>query len=147
MRLAVAVLLDPQGRTLLLRNGQQPNAELFSRMWQFPAVGVASAAEAEAALTCHLRESLGLASGQPHALPAARHTVTYRAITLLPYLLPLAALPDTLANGASAAMEIACVPLVEVQRLPASSATRKIARAAQHNAQLSLAFPASPAIG
>ncbi|MGH9773437.1 MAG: A/G-specific adenine glycosylase [Candidatus Acidiferrales bacterium] len=56
------------------------------------------------------------------ALPSFRHSVTYRKVALLPFLLRVSQLPRA-ARGK-------IVPLAEISRLPVSSATRKIAAAA-----------------
>ena len=40
VRIAAAILRDPQGRTLLVKNPGAHDHVLFSRMWQFPAVEV-----------------------------------------------------------------------------------------------------------
>jgi len=125
VRLAAAVLLDPQRRTLLVRPNDGDG--LFSRMWQFPALH-ATAKGAENALRRHLRDTLGIESAECLALPPARHTVTFRRITLLPFLVPVETLPAPWAPG-DARGESAQLPLEEVESRPASSATRKIARA------------------
>jgi len=51
-----------------------------------------------------------------------RHTVTYRAITVLPFLIDVKKLP--LITGAKQ------VPLRDISSLPVSNLTRKVARAA-----------------
>jgi hypothetical protein len=59
------------------------------------------------------------------ALPGASHSVTYRQVTLLPFLARVDRLPRK--PGARA------IPLSKIQGIPISSATRKIAAAAlQH---------------
>jgi len=130
---AAAVLLDPRGRTLLIKPetgaARDGTSGLFSRMWQFPAVRSSRRAQEE--LARHLRESLPLDSALRESatlaraltpLPAARHRVTYREITLAPFLLRTERLPEL--PGA------ATPPLAEFGRLPVSNATRKIAGAA-----------------
>jgi len=123
MEIAAAVLLDPRGRTLLVRDPGAHDDVLFSRMWQFPAVAVASDAEAE--LAAHVRATTGVdcTNGtRLQRLETARHGVTFRDITLLPFLAHVAALP--------------CLPrsrivaLGSIAQLQISSATRKIAAAA-----------------
>ncbi|HXC30973.1 MAG TPA: A/G-specific adenine glycosylase [Verrucomicrobiae bacterium] len=121
LTLAAAVLLDPQGRTLLVRN---PNGDgaLFSRMWQFPAVET-NGAEPAMALDHHLQERYGVRLSAGHRpLKAARHSVTFRSINLQPYLVPIARLPQI--GGAQV------IPLTQIRRLPISNATQKIAKAA-----------------
>jgi len=121
LTLAAAVLLDRQGRTLLVRN---PNGDgaLFSRMWQFPAVET-NGAEPAMALDHHLQERYGVRLSAGHRpLKAARHSVTFRSINLQPYLVPIARLPQI--GGAQV------IPLTQIRRLPISNATQKIAKAA-----------------
>jgi A/G-specific adenine glycosylase len=116
--LAAAVLLDPQGRTLLVR---QPDGDgaLFSRMWQFPAVE-AGEMKAATALGAHLRKKFSTAPETSLTpLATARHTVTFRNVRLEPYLVRVAQLPRT--TGAR------IVALGQIRRLPISNATRKIA--------------------
>ncbi len=124
MRIAAAVLLDPRGRTFLVRNGgaNSDNAAdaLFSRMWQFPAVKVSRHARKE--LQTHLDSSLGLNAEALVSLPPARHTVTFRQITLAPYLVRVESFP--VLNGARTPL------LARLDQLAVSNATRKIAAAA-----------------
>jgi A/G-specific adenine glycosylase len=133
--LAAAVLLDPQGRTLLLpppgTNGKHATHEtvlpLLSKMWHFPTIAVDKDALDE------LRGFLGsllplarTARTMPlEALAKARHAVTYRAITLLPYRLLVAKLPDI-----REAKLISLSDLVSPSAFAVSNLTRKIARAA-----------------
>jgi A/G-specific adenine glycosylase len=146
VQLAAAVLLDSKGRTLLVQPKDNPRGVLFSRMWQFPAVEVAEDAETE--LRRHLHETYGLATAGLIALRPARHAVTFRDITLLPYLLPVVELPRGLRQAVKGKQSdgvgtgaVASVPLAEVERWPTSSATRKIARAAGAGGQPALPFP------
>jgi A/G-specific adenine glycosylase len=125
VRIAAAVLRDPRGRTLLVRDPGAHDGVLFSRMWQFPAVEVSRHARAE--LEKHLRATLCL-NGAPfdlEALPAARHGVTFRNMTLLPFLVHLPRLPKPPRARA--------IRLDQVHRLPVSGATRKIASAAREH--------------
>ena len=122
-RIAAAILRDPAGRTLLVADPGAHDEVLFSRMWQFPAVEVVRDPHAE--LADHLHESLGIRADALQPLPAARHGVTFRSITLLPFLADVAALP--------AIERTRILPLTRLHRenrLPISSATRKIAAAA-----------------
>ncbi len=123
--LAAAVLLDPRGRTLLVRQLDGDGA-LFSRMWQFPALET-TGADAGAALAGHLREKFGVA-GTKNLTPlaTARHAVTFRNIRLEPFLIRVARLPRV--KGAR------MVALSQIRRLPISNATQKIADAANANA-------------
>jgi len=122
IRIAAAILCDPRGRTILVRDPGAHDGVLFSRMWQFPAVEVAREPKAE--LESHLREALNLDSMPLHfePLPVARHGVTFRDITLLPFLARVPRLPGQARTRV--------LPLTRLAQLPVSSATRKIAAAA-----------------
>jgi A/G-specific adenine glycosylase len=120
IRIAAAILRDPRGRTILVKDAGAHDEVLFSRMWQFPAVEVARHPQAE--LKKHLRATLGLNSIALEELPAARHGVTFRNITLLPFLARVERLPKLPRTRVLA--------LKNLSRLPVSSATRKIAAAA-----------------
>jgi A/G-specific adenine glycosylase len=120
MKIAAAILLDPRGRTLLVQEHGSHDTVLFSRMWQFPAVEVKCHANAE--LAAHLRATLAIAKISLEELPTARHGVTFRNITLLPFLANVAELPNI--------PRTRILPLKNVSKLPISSATRKIAAAA-----------------
>ena len=134
--LAAAVFLDARGKTLLLpppeRGAEEITAAhvptLVSRMWHFPTMAVKKNVERE--LTKYLD---GLRSGlRAHAgerwsqcmkrCSLVRHAVTYRAITVHPYCVPLAKLPSL--PGAKK------VALEQLSSLPISNLTRKIAQAA-----------------
>ena len=119
--LAAAVLLDPRGRTLLVRHANGDGA-LFSRMWQFPAIEI-NGTESRAALAGHLRDKFGLVAEEKFSpLVAARHTVTFRKIRLESYLVRVPRLPR--ATGAR------IVSLSQIRGLAVSNATQKIADAA-----------------
>jgi A/G-specific adenine glycosylase len=120
VRIAAAVLLDPRGQTLLVRPAGEL-ASLFSRMWQFPAVEAGQDAAAD--LAQHLLWAYGLRDGRLVALRHARHAVTYRRITLLPFLVRVSHLPRV--AGARR------LSLADLGRLSVSSSTRKIAMAAR----------------
>jgi A/G-specific adenine glycosylase len=122
IRIAAAILRDPRGRTILVRDPGAHDDVLFSRMWQFPAIEVAGDAETE--LAAHVREILQL-NGAPlklQPLPTARHGVTFRNITLLPFLANVAELPELARTRV--------LSLGRLAQIPVSSATRKIAAAA-----------------
>jgi A/G-specific adenine glycosylase len=119
MKIAAAILRDLRGRTLLVRDPGAHDTVLFSRMWQFPAVAVTRHAKAE--LEAHLGKTLSLREISLEALPAARHGVTFRNITLLPFLASVSELPILPRT------RILC--LENLNNLPISSATRKIAAA------------------
>ncbi len=119
LSLAAAVLLDPRGRTLVscATNG---DGALFSRLWQFPAV--AAGRNPRQALSEHIERSLGVQAATIETLASARHTVTFREIRLLPFLVRVERLP---------ALPGARTPLLnELDTLPVSSATQKIAASA-----------------
>jgi A/G-specific adenine glycosylase len=122
IRIAAAILRDPKGRTILVRDPGAHDDVLFSRMWQFPAVEVAHNAETE--LAAHVAEILGIeaTSIRLEALPAAKHGVTFRNITLLPFLARVKRLPKRPRTRTLA--------LDRIADLAVSSATRKIAAAA-----------------
>jgi A/G-specific adenine glycosylase len=121
LTLAAAVLLDPQGRTLLVRHLGGDGA-LFSRMWQFPALET-NGADAGAALAALLQEKFGMArNGNFAPLATASHTVTFRNIRLEPYLVRVARLPRV--KGARV------IALRRIRGLSVSNATQKIADAA-----------------
>jgi A/G-specific adenine glycosylase len=120
MKIAAAILRDPRGRTLLVQDPGAHDTVLFSRMWQFPAVEVTRQAKAE--LATHLSKTLSLTKISLEALPAARHGVTFRNITLLPFLANVSELPKL--------PRTKILALKNLANLPISSATRKIAAAA-----------------
>jgi A/G-specific adenine glycosylase len=122
VRIAAAVLVDPDGRTLLTRTPGAHDSVLFSRLWQFPAAEVNGSGSPASKLARHLRASLDLGKQSFVELPAAAHTVTFRKITLLPLLARMKKLPEV------AACRI--LPIRNLAQLPISNATRKIARAA-----------------
>lgn len=122
LRIAAAVLLDPAGRTLLVREPGANAAEIFSRLWQFPAVEVERDARIE--LSRVLKKQWGVERAHLTELPAASHAVTYRDITLLPFLARVVRLPNQPGHTRLS------LQLSAVETVPASSATHKIARAA-----------------
>lgn len=127
VRLAAAVLLDAHRRTLLIQPANGAGEALFSRMWQFPALRVERDPLSE--LRRHLRDTLGIEPALCVPLPSARHAVTFRRVTLLPFLVTVGQLPGV--TGADSA----ALPLDEVEHWATSSATRKIARAALRGAR------------
>jgi A/G-specific adenine glycosylase len=121
IRIAAAILRDPAGRVLLVRDPGAHDGVLFSRMWQFPAVEVAQDAQRE--LAAHIEQTLGVepAALALEKLPAARHGVTYRNIALLPFLARVPELPNV--------KRTRILRLDRLGSVPISSATRKIAAA------------------
>lgn len=122
VRIAAAVLHDPRGRTMLVRDPGVHDDVLFSRMWQFPAIEVTHDPTAE--LRTHLGEILRIdaLSLKLEPLRAARHGVTFRKITLIPFLVRVSRL--------SRIPRTRIVPLARLGHVAVSSATRKIAAAA-----------------
>ena len=129
--LAAAVLVNGKGETVLLPPPQNAKEKasadhiptLVSRMWHFPTVSVTS--EPGATLAAFLGKIMPhVQSRKWRLVPAGkvRHTVTYRAITLLPFLIETRNLPFL--QGAKQ------VPLNDISSLPVSNLTRKVARAA-----------------
>ena len=120
VKIAAAVLLDPRGRTLLVRRNDGLDAALFSGLWQFPALQVRANGLHE--LPQRLQERFGWANDRKRtvkALPGVRHNVTFREVTLLPLLLRVRKLPRLAQSRA--------VLLSKLDSLPISNATRKIA--------------------
>jgi A/G-specific adenine glycosylase len=124
MKIAAAILRDPRGRTVLVQDPGAHDSVLFSRMWQFPAVEVTRHAKAE--LAAHLSKTLAMNEVALQELPAARHGVTFRNITLLPFLANVSELPKL--------PRTKILALKNLANLPISSATRKIAAAAANSA-------------
>jgi A/G-specific adenine glycosylase len=120
MKIAAAILRDPRGRTLLVQDPGAHDTVLFSRMWQFPAVEVSSNPKAD--LEAHIGKTLSLTRLSLEGLPAVRHGVTFRNITLLPFLADVRELPKV--------PRTKILSLKTLSKLPISSATRKIAAAA-----------------
>ena len=131
IRLVAAVLLDSQGRTLLLpppkrEAGAKRKADvgaLVSRMWHFPTTAVRRNAPID--LRDYLQKSLfdgRKISATFELLRKVRHAVTYRAITLQPFRIKLKKLPQV--PGAR------ILSLGEISSVPISNLTHKIARAA-----------------
>jgi len=117
IRIAAAIFRDPRGRTILVKDPGAHDHVLFSRMWQFPAVEVTNHPQAE--LQAYVRATLGIDSLGLTELPAARHGVTFRNITLLPFLAHVKKLPKL--------PRTRILPLENLSRVPISNATRKIA--------------------
>jgi A/G-specific adenine glycosylase len=129
--LAAAVFADGNGQTVLLpppkNTREKASADhvptLVSKMWHFPTISVDG--EPARNLAAFLRRIMpGVASRQWQLAPAGkvRHAVTYRAITLFPFLIGVKKLPKV--PGARQ------VPLSPSSSLPISNLTRKVALAA-----------------
>ncbi len=137
VEIAAAVMVDAKGRTLLVKPKKAEANDLFSGMWHFPAVEVKrveSEAERQIPLKpqmntdkhrCVTRKRKGAGSELGRAwtaLPVVKHTVTFRDVTLRPFLIPVREFPAT--DGGRV------VALDKVEGMAVSSATRKIAQAA-----------------
>jgi A/G-specific adenine glycosylase len=123
MKIAAAILLDSRNRTFLIRDPGAHDDVLFSRMWQFPAIEVSQNAQAELAAHLHATLAIDCTNGtRLEALRAAHHAVTFRNITLLPFLGRVERLPRLPRSRV--------IPLASLTRLPVSNATRKIAASA-----------------
>ena len=138
VHIAAAVLVDSRGNTLLTKIPGAHDSVLFSRLWQFPAVAITGNGNAGCApagssanhsangaadeLAEHLRASLGIPNQALTPLPVATHSVTFRKIILAPFLARVSRLPKR--PGCRT------LPLAKLARVPISSATQKIARAA-----------------
>jgi A/G-specific adenine glycosylase len=126
IEIAVAVLVDARGRTLLVKPEKAGTNGLFSGMWQFPAVEIKRVARKKKSVEMWKCRSVEVektdAKGEWVELEAVKHSVTYREITLRPYVVRVPTLPAVKCGRA--------VPLAKVSDMAVSSATRKIARAA-----------------
>ena len=119
-RIEAAVLVDARGRTLLVRDPGAHDDVLFSRMWQFPAVQATKNGGSE--LARHLKRNYGIAAASLKQLSLTKHAVTFRDVTLAPYLAHLETLPRVSRSRR--------LPLSRLNQVPISSATRKIAEVA-----------------
>jgi A/G-specific adenine glycosylase len=129
--LATAVFTDKKRQTLLLPPpkdaGEKVLADhvptLVSKMWHFPTLSVTG--DPAGNLLAFLRKlfpNMQMSKRQLTPVGKLRHAVTYRAITIFPFLIESRTLPR--AFGAKQ------VPLDDISSLPVSNLTRKVARAA-----------------
>jgi A/G-specific adenine glycosylase len=129
--LAAAVFIDEKGQTLLLpppKNTEEKTSAdhvptLVSRMWHFPTLSAIS--ELAVNLLAFLRKLVPEVQNRKwQLLPAGkvRHAVTYRAVTLLPFLIRVKKLPNFPGSRR--------VPLSDISVLPVSNLTRKVAHSA-----------------
>jgi A/G-specific adenine glycosylase len=141
VELAAAVLLDAQGHSLLLPPPKGSSTSiaddhvpsLVAKLWHFPTTRVE--ADAVSALRSLLRE-LGHRDHTKQArferLGTVRHTVTYRRIEIVPFLIPVRTLPEIPGARQSS--------LGEILDMPISNLTRKVARAAiRHSSGVTVA--------
>jgi A/G-specific adenine glycosylase len=135
--LAAAVFSDKKGQTLLLpppkNSAEKASADhvptLVSKMWHFPTVSVNG--DPAGNLLAFLRKlfsKMQISKVQLAPTGKVRHAVTYRAITVLPFVIDVKNLPRI--SGAKQ------VPLNDISDLPISNLTRKVARAALEAAVL-----------
>ncbi|HKV63811.1 MAG TPA: A/G-specific adenine glycosylase [Candidatus Acidoferrum sp.] len=129
--LAAAVFTDKKGRTLLLpppeHASERASADhvptLVSKMWHFPTLSVNG--DPVVKLLAFLQKLFPSAQiSKPQLTPVGKvhHAVTYRAVTILTFLIDSKTLPC--ASGAKQ------VPLDEISILPISNLTRKVGQAA-----------------
>ncbi len=119
VRLAVAVLHDPSGRTKLMREDKQ----YFARLWHFPFVPAGVEARRRLAQRLHNGKAGHSTRLRFEELSPVRHTVTLRRIQATPFLSRVAGLPRS-ARGER------MVRLDRLDNVAVSSLTRKIAQAA-----------------
>ena len=130
VQLAAALLVDDRGRCLLLSPPKVSAGKaladdiptLVSKMWHFPTIAVSEDPASD--LRDYLKNIVGV-----KALPSRfvqlrkiRHAVTYRAISLLPFLVKFNKLQRV--KGAR------IILLKNFSSVPVSNLTRKVARAA-----------------
>jgi len=128
--LAALVVVDPQGRTLLLpppknhgeRGHKSDVTVLLSRLWHFPTTVVHKDAESELRTFANKLFENRRVLGKLTPLRKVRHAVTYRQITLNPFRADLPKLP--------AISHAKILPLGDLSSLSVSNLTRKAAHAA-----------------
>jgi A/G-specific adenine glycosylase len=130
VQLAAAVLVDDRSRCILLpppKNGTEKGRAddiptLVSKMWHFPTTAVSEDPASD--LRQYLKSVVGANVLPSHfvALRKIRHTVTYRAISLLPFRVEFKKLPRV--------AEARIILLKDFSSVPVSNLTRKVARAA-----------------
>jgi A/G-specific adenine glycosylase len=130
--MAALVLTDSAGRALVLAPPKSESksatnvedvAALLSRMWHFPTIQVKADPVKE--LRAFARKSIfggGGLSVKLKPMPRVRHTVTYRKIMLIPFRVEMAKLPRIPHSE--------LLPLDDLDSVPISNLTRKVARAA-----------------
>jgi A/G-specific adenine glycosylase len=131
VRLATAVLFDPSGNSLLLQppNGLQKAVgddhvpSLVAKLWHFPTVSATQdGAKALRRMLAQQFKVENLAKTEWEPLSKVRHTVTYRNIEVVPFLVRVQKLPRI--SGAKV------IGLNEIVREPISNLTKKVARTA-----------------
>ena len=122
MRIAAAILLDPRGRTLLVQRSRRARRRPLLPHVAVPRRRSHKRTESRARRASPRISKPDSRALELEALPAARHGVTFRNITLLPFLARTKQLPTL--------PRTRILPLKKPRQLPISSATRKIAAAA-----------------
>jgi A/G-specific adenine glycosylase len=129
--LAAAVFTDKKGRTLLFPPPKDANEKvaadhvptLVSKMWHFPTLSVNGDPVVDLlAFLGKLFPEVQISKSQLSPVGRVRHTVTYRAITVLPFVIDVENLPRI--------PEARQVPLAEISSVAVSNLTRKVAHAA-----------------
>jgi A/G-specific adenine glycosylase len=130
VQLAAAVLVDHRSRCILLPppkvRAEKALADdiptLVSKMWHFPTTAVSKDPASD--LRRYLKSFVGATVVPSRFVPLRkiRHAVTYRAISLLPFLVEFKKLPRV--AGAK------IILLKDFSSVPVSNLTRKVARAA-----------------
>jgi len=131
VRLATAVLLDQSGNSLLLEPpagsqkavGHDHVPSLVAKLWHFPTIPAnQDGATALRQMLARQFKLKNLAKMEWQPLSKVRHTVTYRNIEVVPFLVRVQKLPRI--SGARV------IGLSEIDREPISNLTRKVAQAA-----------------
>ncbi len=147
--LAAAVLSTPRGHTLLLpppppeknkKSAAGDVATLVSRLWHFPTIAVRGDAQTELRqfLETNVFAKNVSAKNAPfrfEPLAQVRHAVTYRNLTVLPFRIAVAKVPQI--------RRAKSIPLEDFATLPVSNLTRKIARVALEASTAPAALTAS----
>jgi A/G-specific adenine glycosylase len=130
VQLAAAVLVDDRSRCILLPPPKNIAGKaladdiptLVSKMWHFPTTAVSEDPASD--LRRYLKGVVGATAVPSRFVPLRkiRHAVTYRAISLLPFLVKFKKLPRV--KGAR------IILLKDFSSVPVSNLTRKVARAA-----------------
>jgi A/G-specific adenine glycosylase len=130
VQLAAAVLVDDRSRCILLPPPKSIAGKaladdiptLVSKMWHFPTLAVSEDPASD--LRGYLKNIAGVKALPSRFVPLRkiRHAVTYRAISLLPFLVKFTKLPRV--KGAR------IILLKDFSSVPVSNLTRKVARAA-----------------
>ncbi|HTQ97890.1 MAG TPA: hypothetical protein VMH89_13855, partial [Candidatus Acidoferrum sp.] len=111
---------------------------LLSRMWHFPTIQVKKDPAAELqSFARNLLFSGKKLTARLQPIHRVRHTVTYRQITLFPFRLEVAKLPQK--------PQSKILPLDDLNSIPVSNLTRKVARAALSTSKAEQILQVQPA--